>query len=130
MTNYYGHMDISMKYAFLVLGKYLHEFFNLEGEYLAGKETEMITSEKRNLRMDIVYYRSGNIINNIENQTKAVDEEKLESIAEYAKFLLIYKQCFGKFLYCKQNRPKILFKRNMSNGNIGVKAKILIQISR
>lgn len=106
MANYYGHMDISMKYAFLVLGKYLHEFFNLEGEYLAGKETEIITSEKRNLRMDIVYYRSGNVINNIENQTKAVDEEKLESIAEYAKFLLIYNSALVNSYIVSKIDPK------------------------
>ena len=39
MPDYYSHIDISMKYAFLVLGRYIHEFFELEEEYLAGKET-------------------------------------------------------------------------------------------
>ena len=33
--------------------------------------------------------RSGNIINNIENQSYITDIKKLETIAEYAKFLLI-----------------------------------------
>ena len=33
--------------------------------------------------------RSGNIINNIENQSYFTDTKKLEIIAEYAKFVLI-----------------------------------------
>jgi len=39
--------------------------------------------------MDIAYMRSGNIINNIENQSYFTDTKKLEIIAEYAKFVLI-----------------------------------------
>ena len=90
MNDYYAHMDVAMKYAFLVLGKHIHEFFDLEGVYCYNMGTEVITPGKKNLRMDVVYYRSDNIINNIENQTTLVDEEKLKAIAEYAKFLLIY----------------------------------------
>ena len=58
------------------------------GIYPSGRNRS-ITLNKRNLRMDIAYMRSGNIINNIENQSYFTDTKKLEIIAEYAKFVLI-----------------------------------------
>ena len=95
-----------MRYVFLVLGKYLHEFFELEGEYLNDKGTEVITLDKRNLRMDVVYYTSDNVINNIENQSTLVDEEKLEAIAEYAKFLLIHNNALVNSYIISKVDPK------------------------
>ena len=85
----YNHTDISMKYAYATLGRLIHSFFRLDGEYKYSIGTEVITYQKRNLRMDIAYFNSKNVINNIETQTKTVDEKKLADIAEYAKFLLI-----------------------------------------
>ena len=82
-------MDISTKYAFIKLSEIIHDYFRLEGKYIHPVETEVITLNKRNLRMNIAYMRSGNIINNIENQSYITDIKKLETIAEYAKFLLI-----------------------------------------
>ena len=89
MKKLHNHMDISTKYAFIKLSEIIHDYFRLEGEYIHPVETEVITLNKRNLRMDIAYMRSGNIINNIENQSYFTDIKKLEIIAEYAKFVLI-----------------------------------------
>ena len=89
MKKLHNNTDISTKYAFIKLSEIIHDYFRLEGEYIHPVETEVITLNKRNLRMDIAYMRSGNIINNIENQSYITDIKKLEIIAEYAKFVLI-----------------------------------------
>ena len=89
MKKLHNHMDISTKYAFIKLSEIIHDYFRLEGKYIHPVETEVITLNKRNLRMNIAYMRSGNIINNIENQSYFTDTKKLEIIAEYAKFVLI-----------------------------------------
>ena len=89
MKKLHNHMDISTKYAFIKLSEIIHDYFRLEGKYIHPVETEVITLNKRNLRMDIAYMRSGNIINNIENQSYFTDTKKWKIIAEYAKFVLI-----------------------------------------
>lgn len=102
----YNHVDISMKYAFATLGKFIHSFFKLDGEYKYSIGNEVITYQKRNLRMDIAYFNSKNIINNIETQTKIVDEKKLEIIAEYAKFLLINNEALVNSIIITKVDPK------------------------
>lgn len=103
-------MDISMKYAFLTLGQYIHEFFELPGNYEFDAGTEVITYEKRNLRMDIAYFSNRHIINNIENQSKAVTYEKLNTIAEYAKFILIYNNALVNTIIISKVDPKYCLK--------------------
>ena len=49
--------------------------------------------------------RSGNIINNIENQSYFTDTKKLEIIAEYAKFVLINNDSLIDSKYCKKEIP-------------------------
>lgn len=102
----YNHVDISMKYAYATLGRFLHSFFRLDGEYKYSIGTEVITYQKRNLRMDIAYLDSENVINNIETQTKIVDEKKLEDIAEYAKFLLINNKALVNSIVVTKTNPK------------------------
>ena len=99
-------MDISMKYGFIKLSQILHHYFKLEGEYIHAIETEVITLEKKNLRMDIAYLRTGNIINNIENQNGIVDKEKLEVIAKYVKFLLINNDALADSIVVCKVDPK------------------------
>ena len=89
MKKLHNNTDISTKYAFIKLSEIIHDYFRLEGKYIHPVETEVITLNKRNLRMNIACMRSGNIINNIENQSYITDIKKLKTIAEYAKFLLI-----------------------------------------
>ncbi|WP_407416130.1 hypothetical protein [Methanobrevibacter sp.] len=101
-----NHMVISTKYGFIVLSEIIHNYFNLEGEYIHPIETEIITVNKRNLRMDIAYLRSENIINNIENQSGIVNMEKLEIIAEYAKFLLIHNNSLTNSIIISKVDPK------------------------
>ena len=101
-----NHMDISTKYGFIALSKIIHNYFNLEGEYIHPIETEVITVNKRNLRMDIAYLRSENIINNIENQSSIVDMKKLKIIAEYAKFLLIHNNSLTDSIIISKVDPK------------------------
>lgn len=106
MTKITNHMDISTKYGVIVLSEITHNYFNLEGEFLHPVETEVITIEKRNLRMDIAYLRSENIINNIENQSGIVDMKKLEIIAEYTKFLLIHNNSLTNSIIVTKVDPK------------------------
>ena len=101
-----NHMDISTKYGFIALSEIIHKYFNLEGEYIHPIETEVITVNKRNLRMDIAYLRSENIINNIENQSSIVDMKKLKIIAEYAKFLLIHNNSLTDSIIISKVDPK------------------------
>ena len=81
-------------------------YFKLDGEYVHPIETEVITINKRNLRMDIAYLRSENIINNIENQSSPINLEKLEIIAEYAKFLLINNDSLIDSIIISKVNPK------------------------
>lgn len=105
-----NHMDLCMKYAFLNLGKYVHDFFELPGNYNFNAGTEVITCEKRNLRMDVAYFSDKNLINNIENQSKPVDFEKLSAIAEYAKFILIYNNALVNTIVITKVDPKYCLK--------------------
>ncbi len=77
MKKLHNNTDISTKYAFIKLSEIIHDYFRLEGEYIHPVETEVITLNKRNLRMDIAYMKSGNIINNIENQSYITDIKKI-----------------------------------------------------
>ena len=105
-----NHMDLCMKYAFLNLGKYVHDFFELPGNYNFNAGTEVITYEKRNLRMDVAYFSNTNLINNIENQSTAVDFRKLNAIAEYAKFILIYNHALVNTIVITKVDPKYCLK--------------------
>lgn len=106
MEKLHNHMDISTKYAFIKLSEIIHHYFKLDGEYIHPIETEVITINKRNLRMDIAYLRSENIINNIENQSSPINLEKLEIIAEYAKFLLINNDSLIDSIIISKVNPK------------------------
>ena len=99
-----------MKYAFLNIGKYVHDFFELPGNYNFNAGTEVITYEKRNLRMDVAYFSNTNLINNIENQSTAVDFRKLNAIAEYAKFILIYNHALVNTIVITKVDPKYCLK--------------------
>ena len=105
-----NHMDLCMKYAFLNIGKYVHDFFELPGNYNFNAGTEVITYEKRNLRMDVAYFSNTNLINNIENQSTAVDFRKLNAIAEYAKFILIYNHALVNTIVITKVDPKYCLK--------------------
>ncbi|WP_407422126.1 hypothetical protein [Methanobrevibacter sp.] len=105
-----NHMDLCMKYAFLNLGKYVHDFFELPGNYNYNAGTEVITCEKRNLRMDVAYFSNEHLINNIENQSTPVDFEKLNVIAEYAKFILIYNNALVNTIVITKVDPKYCLK--------------------
>ena len=105
-----NHMDLCMKYAFLNIGKYVHDFFELPGNYNFNAGTEVITYEKRNLRMDVDYFSKTNLINNIENQSTAVDFRKLNAIAEYAKFILIYNHALVNTIVITKVDPKYCLK--------------------
>jgi len=106
-------MDISTKYAFIKLSEIIHDYFILDEEYIHPVETEVITLNKRNLRMDIAYMKSGNI-NNIENQSYITDIKKLEIIAEYAKFLLINNDSLIDSIIVSKIDPKYCKKRDTS----------------
>ena len=106
MDELYNHMDISTKYGFIKLSEIIHHYFQLDGEYVYPIETEVITLNKRNLRMDIAYLRNDNVINNIENQGYIVDMKKLEIIAEYAKFLLINNDSLIDSIIISKVNPK------------------------
>lgn len=83
-----NHKDMAIKFGFKSQGELIHEYFGFDGEFIGLMDTEVITSDGRNLRMDICYKRSGYIINNTELQSKTVGESKLRDIAEYIKYAL------------------------------------------
>lgn len=78
-----NHRDISIKFAYKTMGEIIHEYFELEGEYLGLIDSEVVTLTGKNLKKDISYRRSGQIINNVELQHYIVDEEKIGKIGQY-----------------------------------------------
>ena len=114
MKKLHNNTDISTKYAFIKLSEIIHDYFRLEGKYIHPVETEVITLNKRNLRMNIACMRSGNIINNIENQSYITDIKKLKTIAEYAKFLLINNDSLIDSIIISKIDPKYCKKRDTS----------------
>lgn len=87
-SNITNHKDISIKFAYKTLGEVIHNYFGLKGEYLGLRDTEVITLLGRNLRRDISYKRSGQIVNCIEMQDYKVDDPKMDAIGDYVKDVL------------------------------------------
>ena len=78
-----NHKDISIKFSFKTLGEVIHEYFGLEGEYIGLRDNEVVTLLGRNLRKDISYKRSGQIVNCVEMQNYKVDKIKINAIGDY-----------------------------------------------
>ena len=69
--------------------------------------------------MDIAYFSNRHMINNIENQSNAVTYEKLNTIAEYAKFILIYNNALVNTIIISKVDPKYCLKEiNLKKPNI------------
>jgi hypothetical protein len=83
-----NHKDISAKFSYKTLGEVIHEYFGLEGEYIGLRDSEVVTLLGRNLRKDISYRRSGQIVNCVEMQDYKVDDTKMEAIGDYIKDVL------------------------------------------
>ena len=87
-TNIVNHKDVSIKFTYKTLGEAIHDFFGLKGDYIGLRDNEVVTMLGRNLRKDISYKRTGQIVNCIEMQTYPVDDIKAEPIAEYVSDVL------------------------------------------
>lgn len=87
-TNIVNHKAVSIKFTYKTLDEAIHDFFGLKGDYIGLRDNEVVTMLGRNLRKDISYKRTGQIVNCIEMQTYPVDDIKAEPIAEYVNNVL------------------------------------------
>ncbi|MBR0270531.1 MAG: hypothetical protein IJQ68_00830 [Methanobrevibacter sp.] len=80
--------DISIKYAEIMFPKHLHHFLGLPGEFLKPCPTHLITADKRDLDMDILYhvYTDRNLLINLEQQTTPVRDDKILALCQYRDY--------------------------------------------
>ena len=80
--------DISMKYGGIMFAKHLHNFLGLPGEFVKPCPTHIITADKRDLDMDILYHvhTDRDLLINLEQQTTPVRNEKIITLCEYRDY--------------------------------------------
>ncbi|MBR0271807.1 MAG: hypothetical protein IJQ68_07455 [Methanobrevibacter sp.] len=68
--------------------KHLHNFLDLPGEFVKPCPTHLITADKRDLDMDILYhvFTDRDLLINLEQQTTPVRDEKIITLCEYRDY--------------------------------------------
>ena len=99
--------DLTLKYGASTLKKLQHKYLNLPGNYLRRLPNEVVMPNADSGRVDEFYIVSGDMIINLEEESKNVTLKTLKKFAKY--------KIFGSYIYSKNVYTAVLCHQNPKN---------------